>query len=206
MHPDPSWPFVAAPDHPILSALWEVFAHGSLGVLVVLPLFWRSPKRSSLVLLAFLGGVGLDIDHAVAARSIDPAVMEQLSQRPDTHSLLCVSLIAALALAATRKWLFAWGVFAVLSAHLLFDAPGGGVRWLFPFPHPESIPWLACPAGILLLIGISSIVMCSGESERRRRSARSLPDAHPVDDHARGESGSGVGRPRPVAADRQIEQ
>jgi LexA-binding, inner membrane-associated putative hydrolase len=193
MQPDHAWPFLAAPSHPVLSALWEVFAHGLLAVIVILPLAWRSSRRTGLVLLAFIGGIGLDVDHAVAAGSFDPRSMEQLGQRPDTHSLLFVSALALAALVVTRRKPVAWAVFAVLVAHLLFDAPGGGVRWLFPLQNPTAIPWLVCPVGIVLLTGISLIVSRAGVSKRPRSSPRSLPDSNPVDEHARREVGGSVG-------------
>jgi membrane-bound metal-dependent hydrolase YbcI (DUF457 family) len=192
MHPDHGWPFLAAPSHPVLSALWEVFAHGSLGVVVVLPIIWRSPRRISLALLAFLVGVALDIDHVVAAGSLNPRSLEQLSHRPDTHSLLFVGMLAFIALAVTRRKLIAWAVFAVLVAHLLFDAPGGGVRWLFPLQHPDEIPWLVCPVGIVLLAGISAMVARAEGSNAGRSAPRLLPDADPVDDHARRELGGSI--------------
>jgi peptidoglycan/LPS O-acetylase OafA/YrhL len=193
MHADPSWPFVAAPDHPLLSAFWEVVAHGALAVLVVLPLVWRSSRRSRLLLFAFLGGLALDLDHALAAGSIDPASMEQLGRRPDTHSLLFVAGAALIGFAVSRRPVFAWGVNAVLVSHLLLDAPGGAVPWLFPLEQPESIPWLACPLGILLLLGISAAVAHSPLEARASRRGRLLVDPHPVDQHPRGELGGGVG-------------
>lgn len=169
----------------MLSALWEVFAHGLLGVIVVLPIVWRSQRRTLLALFAFLGGVALDIDHVVAAGSLNPRSMEQLGHRPDTHSLLFVCLLALLALAVTRRKPIAWAVFAVLAAHLLFDAPGGGVRWLFPLQHPDAIPWLVCPVGIVLLAGISAMVARVAGSNAGRSTRRLLPDATPSDDHER---------------------
>jgi membrane-bound metal-dependent hydrolase YbcI (DUF457 family) len=187
MHSDHGWPFLAAPSHPVLSALWEVFAHGSLGVIVVLPLIWHNPRRIRLASLAFLGGVALDIDHAVAAGSLNPRSMEQLGHRPDTHSLLFVCVLALIALTLTRRKTIAWAVFAILAAHLLFDAPGGGVRWLFPLQHPDAIPWLVCPVGIVLLTGISAMVAHAAGSNAEVPERRSLPDADPVDDnHERG--------------------
>lgn len=206
MHSDHGWPFLAAPSHPVLSALWEVFAHGSLGVIVVLPIVWRSPRRIPLALLAFCGGVALDVDHVVAAGSLNPRSMEQLGHRPDTHSLLFACLLALLAFAFTRRKTIAWAVFAVLAAHLLFDAPGGGVRWLFPLQHPEAIPWLVCPAGIALLTGISAMVAHAAGSNAEGPERRSLPDADPVNDHTRRERRGGIGSSRPVAADGEIQQ
>jgi hypothetical protein len=192
MHPDHGWPFLTAPQHPILSVLWEIFVHGSLGVIVVLPIVWRSQRRIPLALLAFCGGVALDVDHVVAARSLNPRSLEQMDHRPDAHSLLFVSLLALLALAVTRRKLIAWAVFAVLAAHLLFDAPGGGIRWLFPLRHPDEVPWLACPVGIALLFGISAVVARSAESDAERPEPRLLPDADPVNDHLRREVGGSV--------------
>ena len=189
----------------MLSALWEVFAHGLIGVIVVLPIVWRSQRRIPLALLAFLGGVALDIDHVVAAGSLNPRSMEQLGHRPDTHSLLFVCLLALLALAVTRRKSIAWAVFAVLAAHLLFDAPGGGVRWLFPLQHPDAIPWLVCPVGIALLTGISVMVARAEGSSTGRSARRSLPDTNPFNDHARWKRRGGIGSSRPVAADREVQ-
>jgi membrane-bound metal-dependent hydrolase YbcI (DUF457 family) len=193
MQPDHSWPFLAAPHHPVWSAAWEVFAHGAIGALVVLPLAWRRPYRWRILALAFLGGGLLDVDHAIAAGSLDPAAMERLGRRPDTHSFLFVSSVALLVLAATRRRALAWSVFAILAAHVLFDAAGGGVRWLFPLQHPESIPWLACPLGILLLLAITATVAWKENHDRGGEAARSVPDADPVDDHARRELGRSIG-------------
>jgi membrane-bound metal-dependent hydrolase YbcI (DUF457 family) len=206
MHPDHGWPFLTTSSHAMLSALWEVVAHGSLAVVVVLPIIWHRPRRVPLVLLAFFGGIVLDIDHAVAARSLDPRLMEQLGSRPDTHSLLFVSVLAFVALVVTRRRLIAWAVFAILVAHLLLDAPGGGVRWSFPLSHPDAIPWLACPIGIVLLTGISAMLVHAAGPDAGGRTPRSLPDTYPVDDHSRWKPRRGVGWSGPVAADREVQQ
>jgi hypothetical protein len=184
MQPYHGWPFLSAPHHPILSAVWAVAAHGFLSVIVVWPIVSRSHRRLALATLAFIGGVAFDLDHAVAAGSLGPRAMESLGHRPDTHSLLFGVTLALLALALTRRKLVAWCVLAIAVAHLLFDAAGGGVYWLFPLAHPDSIPWLACPIGIAVLYGISALVSSAGPS---------LPYVYPVDEHTRGELGGGVG-------------
>lgn len=170
MHSDHGWPFLTAPGHPLLSLLWELFVHGSLGILVVAPLIWAGSRRWRLTLLAFSLGVGLDFDHVVAAGSFDPTSLERLGGRPPTHSLLFAATLASLAVLSRRQYL-SWAVFAVLSSHLLFDAPGGGVRWLYPLQQPDSIPWLACPLGIAFLF-IASWTLTS----RRQRRRAYLPD------------------------------
>jgi membrane-bound metal-dependent hydrolase YbcI (DUF457 family) len=183
MHPDRGWPFLSDPHHPVLSAVWAVFVHGALSLIVVLPIVLRSDRRALYGTLAFISGPALDLDHAVAAGSLSPRAMEHLGHRPDTHSLLLALALALLALALTRRKLVAWSVFAVVVAHLLFDAAGGGVYWLFPLEHPDSIPWLACPLGIAVLYGISASVARAGPS---------LPHTHPIDEHLRGEVGGGI--------------
>jgi LexA-binding, inner membrane-associated putative hydrolase len=163
MHPYRGWPFLSDPHHPDLSAVWAVFAHGVLGVLVILPILLRSRNRTLLTLLAFVGGSVLDLDHVVAAGSLDPRKLEDLGRRPDPHSLLFILALALLAWALTRRKTFAWCVFAVNAGHLLFDAAGEGVYWLFPLTRPDGIPWLACPVGIAALSGISAIVARAGK-------------------------------------------
>jgi membrane-bound metal-dependent hydrolase YbcI (DUF457 family) len=192
MHPDYAWPFLSAPSHPVLSALWAVFAHGSLGVIVVLPIIWRSPRRFLLAGLAFIGALALDLDldHVVEAGSFDTSKLEHLGSRPDTHSLLFVGALALIALAVTRSKLIAWAVFAVLVSHLLFDAAGGGERWLYPLQHPDAIPWLACPVGIVLLTAISAI-MARATNEGRAED-RLVPGAASPDNHGRDRAGASV--------------
>jgi hypothetical protein len=104
-----------------------------------------------------MGGVALDLDHAVAAGSLSPRAMEHLGHRPDTHCLLLAVVLALLAYALTRRKLIAWSIFAVLVAHLLFDAAGGNEHWLYPLGQPDAVPWLACPVGIAVLVGISAV-------------------------------------------------
>jgi LexA-binding, inner membrane-associated putative hydrolase len=158
VHPYRGWPFLSDLHHPILSAVWAVFVHGVLGVLVVLPIVWRSRRRALFIPLAFVGGSALDLDHVVAAGSLDPRKLEDLDHRPDPHSLLFVLALALLAWTLTRRKVFAWCVFAVNTGHLLFDAAGEGVYWLYPLKRPDGIPWLACPIGIVVLTGISVMV------------------------------------------------
>ncbi len=140
MHPYRAWPFLSDPHYPFLSAVWAVLVHGVLSLLVVLPIVLASNRRVLYGTLAFIAGPALDLDHAVAAGSLNPRALEHLSHRPDTHSLLFALVLALLALAITRRPIAAWSVFAVILAHLLFDAAGGDEYWLYPLKHPNSIP------------------------------------------------------------------
>ena len=174
MHPYRDWPFLSLPHHPNFSAAWEIFAHGTLGLLVVAPIVWASSRRIPFGVLAFVAGFALDIDHAVAARSLSPRAMEDLGHRPPTHSLTFALVLALLGLLITHRKLIAWSVFAIVVSHLLFDAAGDGVYWLYPLKRPDSIPWLLCPIGIAALFAISSLLVQEG---------RSLPNVDPVDQH-----------------------
>jgi membrane-bound metal-dependent hydrolase YbcI (DUF457 family) len=172
MHPYEKWPFLSEPHHPVLSAVWAVFAHGVLAVVVVLPLILISGRKLLVGALAFVASPALDLDHAVAAGSLSPHAMEHLSHRPGTHSLFLALALALLGFAFTRSRLVAWGVFAVIVSHLLFDAAGGDERWLYPLEHPSSIPWLLCPIGIVMLTCISAVlVRAAGQSAPSKRPA-----------------------------------
>jgi membrane-bound metal-dependent hydrolase YbcI (DUF457 family) len=158
MHPYHGWPFLTAPHYPTLSALGAVLIHGCIGLLAVSPIMLRNSRRLLFAVLAFVGGFAVDLDHVVAAESLRPQALETLNHRPDTHSLLLALILTLVAFALTRSKPVAWSVFAVIVAHLLFDAAGGNEHWLYPLTHPDSIPWIACPVGIAVLFWISTLV------------------------------------------------
>ena len=158
MHPYRGWPFLSDPSHPILSVIWAVLIHGVLSLLVVLPIVVRSRRPLLGASLAFIAGPALDLDHVAVAGSLDPDKLEHLvGGRPATHSLGFGVIVALVALVATQRKLIAWSVFAVVAAHLLFDAAGGGESWLYPLRSPDAIPWLLCPVGIVVLTAISEL-------------------------------------------------
>jgi len=151
-----AWPFLSDPSHPFLSAVWAVLIHGAVGVLAVAPILWRSRHRLIYGLVAFVGGFILDVDHFIAAASLNLHTIETLSGRPDTHSLVFVLALSAVTVALTRSWLAAWGVFAVNLAHLLYDGAGGNEHILYPITSVDGLPWLLCPLGTLVLLAASA--------------------------------------------------
>jgi hypothetical protein len=195
VHPHHGFPFLSVPQHPVLSAIWAVLAHGLVSVLIVLPLVRHSEKRLWYGALAFIGANAFDLDHAVVAGSVNLRALEQLGRRPDTHGLAFAALLTVVAFAVTRRGLVAWSVFAIVFGHVLWDSAGGGDYWLFPLKHPDSVPWLACPVGTVVLMAISAALAA-------RRGAPLLPDAHAVDEHAGGQRSGGIGRAGPFPADR----
>ena len=158
MSPYQAWPFLSDPSHPFLSAVWAVVIHGAVGVLAVAPILWRSRHRLAYGLLAFLGGSILDIDHFIAAGSLNLHTIETLSGRPDTHSIVFVLALSAVTLAATHRGLAAWSFLAVNLAHLLYDAAGGSEHVLYPFTNLDGLPWLLCPLGTLALLAASAVI------------------------------------------------
>ena len=154
MHPYQAWPFLSDPRHPLLSAVWAIGVHGVLAVFVVSPILRRADHRAVLVLGAFAAGSVFDVDHIVAAGTLNLHAIETLAGgRPDTHSLVVVVALGVIAYALTRRAAIAWSVFAIFLSHLLFDAAGGSDRVLYPFAGLDGLPWIACPIGTLALFG-----------------------------------------------------
>lgn len=179
MHPYRGWPFLSDPRYPLLSALWAIVWHGALSVLVIYPLLSASSRPLLFGALAAFGGIALDLDHVVAAGSLAPSALEHLAGgRPGTHSLLAAVLAAALIAVLSRNLLVGWCVLAVLLAHLLPDAAGGGERWLYPLRAPDSIPWLFCPLGLavtlLVSAGLAQRLCVSQRTDQHRAAAQAV--------------------------------
>ena len=156
MHPYRAWPFLSDPNHPLLSAVWAIGIHGLLAVLVVAPIIRRAGHRLPLTLAAFAAGSLFDLDHIAAAGTLNLHAIETLAGgRPDSHSIVVVVAVAAVALALTRRPTLAWAVFAIFLVHLLFDAAGGSDHVLYPLSSLDGLPWLVCPIGTLALFGAS---------------------------------------------------
>jgi LexA-binding, inner membrane-associated putative hydrolase len=175
-----AWPFLSDPGHPFLSAVWAVLVHGCICLVAIGPIVWRSDHRIGYALLAFVGGSAIDLDHFVAAGSLNLRTIETLGGRPDTHSLVFVLVLGLLTLILTRRWLLAWAMFAVNLAHLLFDAAGGGVHVLYPLKHPDGLPWLVSPVGTLALLGASAAIAGRSPRPGPRGARGSQRDALPV--------------------------
>ena len=154
MHPYKAWPFLSDPRYPLLSAVWAIGIHGVLAVFVVAPLLRSATgHRAALSLGAFVAGSVFDLDHIAAAGTLNLHAIETFSGgRPDSHSLIVVVLLSAIAYGLTRRLAVAWAVFAIFLSHLLFDAAGGSEHVLYPFSGLDGLPWLACPIGALALL------------------------------------------------------
>ncbi|MBN2170132.1 MAG: metal-dependent hydrolase [Candidatus Krumholzibacteriota bacterium] len=165
-------PLLALSAHRAWVALSDIPINGATALLVVLPLALR-PLRWRLVLLAVAVGILIDVDHAVAARSIRLEAMLSLPVRPATHSLLFAALASLVGWAVSRRAVVAWIILAALVSHLLRDASGYGTPLLWPLEASTRIPAALYPAGVAALFGLSWLIRARGAAPRR------LPDAEP---------------------------
>ncbi|HLW95852.1 MAG TPA: metal-dependent hydrolase [Solirubrobacteraceae bacterium] len=171
MSPYPAWPFLSDPSHPLLSAVWAVAIHGVICLAAIAPIVWRSRRRALYAALAFVGGSAIDLDHFIAAGSLNLHTIETMSGRPDTHSLIFAVALALLALALTRQPLAGWSVFAVTVAHLLFDAAGGSEHFFYPFSALDGLPWIVCPIGTVALALVSAVIAAAAMEPPQRAAA-----------------------------------
>jgi membrane-bound metal-dependent hydrolase YbcI (DUF457 family) len=120
-------------------------------------------------------GTLIDVDHAVAAGSIDPARMMALGARPPTHSLVGVSLIGLLVL-AIFGWRAGYAAFAGAMTHIVLDASAApGVPMFAPWSADTHVTvpiWTMVPA--LLVLGLIGVVLqkLSVFAKRRKNRAK----------------------------------
>jgi len=135
-----------------LCAVWLVPAYG-----------WR-PLVSAIV-----AGIVIDLDHAVAARSLDPFKMMNLAARPPTHSLVAAVLFGVLAgrlLGSVSGYAVGIGIVA----HLLGDAiEPAGVPLLMPF---VANPRMQVPVAVLIGGMLDMALVSAWLSQRAKRPAR----------------------------------
>jgi hypothetical protein len=102
---------------------------------VVAPLVPSAGRR--VLVTAVAAALVIDIDHAVAARSVRIEATTSLPTRPRTHSLV-TALGAGAAVAAVAGPVHGWAAFGALVSHLLHDA---GDR-----AAPTPMMWPLAPA------------------------------------------------------------
>ena len=80
-----------------------------------------APLGRGKVATAVSAALAIDLDHAIAARSLRVRHTTALALRPRSHSLVTAAGAAAL-VGARRGPLHGWAVFAGLASHFLHDA------------------------------------------------------------------------------------
>ena len=126
-----------------------------------------------MLVTAVAAALVIDIDHAVAARSVRIRETISLPTRPRTHSLV-TALGAGAAVAATAGPVHGWVTFGSLVSHLLHDAGDRAaptpVMW--PLAPPRQLGRRRQVVGTaLLVLGSVGISRAMAAGERARSAA-----------------------------------
>jgi len=130
-----------------LVAFSDPLAHALLAAAVVAPL-GGAPVRTAVAT-----GTLIDIDHAVAARSLRLEPMLSLPARPRSHALGVAVALGGVG-AAVGGPRHGWAAFAGLASHLLRDASDdqAPTPLLWPLAAPGQIGRAAAVAGVAALL------------------------------------------------------
>jgi hypothetical protein len=151
--------------------------HALLAVAVAAPLV--TAAGPGVILTAVGAATAIDVDHAVAARSMRIRATTSLAMRPRSHSVLTALGAGALVGVAAGP-VHGWAAFAGLGSHLLHDA---GDR-----AAPTPLLWPLAPARqlgrrpqlvgtALLALGSVAIARATAASARGRFAAGAGGDA-----------------------------
>jgi membrane-bound metal-dependent hydrolase YbcI (DUF457 family) len=157
--------------------------HALIAVAVNAPLAARAGR--GVLGTAVAAALVIDVDHAVAARSVRVRHTTALAHRPRTHSLLTAALTGAIVTAAAGPF-HGWAAFSGLGSHLLHDAGDRAAPTpvLWPWQRPRQLGRRVQLAGTLALTMGSTIVAGFAGSTSRSRDAASA------------DGGSAAGSPR----------
>ncbi len=126
----------------------DLGCHLGTACVVTLPVLPNTQNQRAFGLVALGSAVALDLDHVIAARSLQVNSWMTMPARPPTHSLFG---LAALAMAAERVapgerlWL---AVLLGVGSHLLRDLATGGA----PLWHPRRVITWPAPAVFIMLL------------------------------------------------------
>jgi hypothetical protein len=129
-----------------LVAVSDPFAHALLAAGVAAPL------GGAAVRTAVAAGTLIDVDHAVAARSLRLEPMLSLKARPRSHALGVAVALGGVGVAVGGPR-HGWAAFAGLTSHLLRDASDeqAPTPLLWPLAAPRQIGRRAAVAGVAAL-------------------------------------------------------
>lgn len=131
---------------PVAIAFVDPAIHGSVSFLLLLPFYFFQKVNTQMFIIGVSFGILIDVDHAVAAHSINIKAMLSLPARPITHSVLfagiiCILLTPFLYYYNRRlvPWLLIFYVsFLSLISHVFRDAIDSCMTpWAYPL---ESFP------------------------------------------------------------------
>jgi LexA-binding, inner membrane-associated putative hydrolase len=149
----------------------DPLVHALIAAAVAAPLVPVAGKR--VVLTAVAAATVIDVDHAVAARSLRIGATTSLPTRPRSHNLLTALGTGALVAAAAGP-LHGWAAFGGLASHLLHDAGdrSAPTPLLWPFVPARQVgrrrqlAWTAA-----LALGSLAVSRATAASARGRSAA-----------------------------------
>jgi len=154
--------------------------HALIAAAVAAPLVPRAGRR--VVVTAVAAATVIDVDHAVAARSLRMGPITSLATRPRSHSLVTALGAGALVGVAAGP-LHGWAAFGGLASHLLHDAADRAA--------PTPVWWPFSPArqlgrrrqlvgtALLLLGSVAVSRVTAGSARRRSAAVAGVGDAAP---------------------------
>ena len=139
------------------------------------PLAPRAGRR--VLITAVAAALAIDIDHAVAARSVRIKATISLPARPRTHSLV-TALGAGAAVAAAAGPVHGWVAFGALVSHLLHDAGDRAAPTpvLWPLGPPRQLGRRRQVVGTAMLVLVSVAISRAMAARERARSAAPADD------------------------------
>jgi len=139
-------------------AAFDVLVHGAVALVVTGSCIRQARSRKRAVALsglAFVAATTLDVDHFVAAGSLDIGPALALAHRPPTHSLTFALAVGAAVRLVSRDREASWLAFAGIASHVLRDAAMGTAPLLWPL-SVDAVPrwaYLCGELGLLLASG-----------------------------------------------------
>jgi hypothetical protein len=145
--------------------------HALIAAAVAAPLVPRAGP--GVIVAAVAPALAIDVDHAVAARSLRIRDTTGLRTRPRSHSLL-TALVTGAVVARAAGPLHGWAAFGGLASHLLHDAGDHAAPTpvLWPFAPARQLGRRVQVAGSLALVAVS----CAMAASARGRSSACAGD------------------------------
>src|SRR5262245_21383011 len=149
--------------------------HAAIAAAVVAPLVPTTGRR--VLVSAVVPALVIDVDHAVAERSVRVRDTTALARRPASHSLV-TAIGAGAAVAAASGPAHGWAAFAGLASHLLHDAGdrAAPTPLLWPFAPARQAGRRRQAAGTAALVLLSVAVSRATAGPSRGPSAAARAD------------------------------
>jgi LexA-binding, inner membrane-associated putative hydrolase len=160
-----------------LQVYTDPLQHALIAAAVATPLVSRGGWR--VVATAVAAATAIDVDHAVAARSVRIRATTSLATRPRSHSAVTALGVGALVALAAGP-VHGWAAFGGLASHLLHDAGdrAAPTPLLWPFAPARQLGRRRQLVGTALLtLGSAAIARATAASATGRSAAGAGGDA-----------------------------